>query len=105
MPYSIMIWLTDPGLATTGEGPDRETAPGAHAGVTAPPAVTCLSYGMFDSEIDRDEQLSVISERLRRNAPLQVTHGERTFLVPAGRIHYVVCEKVMRPKDMEAGAR
>lgn len=102
MPYSIMIWLTDPGNATTGEGPDRDTAPGAHAGVTASPAVTRLSYGLFDSEIERDEQLNVISEHLRRNAPIRVTHGERSFLVPAGRVHYVVCERVVRPKDEKA---
>ena len=101
MPYSIMIWLTDPGTDHDDTGPDRETAPGAHSGVTAPPAVTCLSYGLFDNEIDRDDQLTVISEHLRRNSPLRITHGERTFLVPAARVHYVVCEKVMRPKDEE----
>lgn len=101
MPYSIMIWLTDPGTGGDREGPNRETAPGAHSGVTAPPAITHLSYGFFDDEIERDEQLTVISEHLRRNAPLRVTHGERTFLIPAARVHYVVCEKVMRPKDRD----
>lgn len=105
MPYSVMIWLVDPGddakedRPGEGDAPERPRPPGASGGFTARPRSTCLSYGLFENEIDVDEALTVISECLRRNAPLRVTHGHRTFLVPAGRVHYVVCDEVTRPRD------
>ena len=102
MPYSVMLWLVDPGGeedtdAETERDPTR--TPGAAAGFTAPPPVTCLSYGLFEQELDVEETLTVIAEALRQNAPLRVTHGKRTFLVPARRVHTVVCDEVTRPKD------
>lgn len=109
MPYSVMIWLVDPG---TGGGVEpkevfdgageRPRPPGAATGFTAPPPATCLSFGLFENEIDLEEALTVIGESLRRNAPLRVSHGERSFLVPAHRVHYVVCDQVERPKDRGA---
>lgn len=105
MPYSVMIWLVDPGdeaveeRSGDGEARKRQRPRGASGGFTARPRSTCLSYGLFESEIDVEDALTMISESLRRNAPIRVTHGNRTFLVPAGRVHYVVCDEVTRPRD------
>lgn len=103
MPYSVMIWLVDPGTEAGEEesngGGSRRRPPGAAAGFTAPPPATCLSFGLFDSEIDLEEALTVLGEGLRRNAPIRVTHGDRSFLIPAHRVHYVVADEVQRPKD------
>lgn len=103
MPYSVMIWLVDPAAGVADEDPEgdelRPRPRGAAAGFTAPPPATRLSYGLFESEIDVEEALTVIAESLRRNAPLRVSHGNRSFLVPAHRVHYVVCDQVQRPKD------
>lgn len=107
MPYSVMIWLVHPELDAPdreagGEGGDRRNQtrpPGAATGFTAPPPVTRLSYGLFESEVEVEDALTVIAETLRQNAPLRVSHGNRTFLVPAQRVHYVVCDEVTRPKD------
>lgn len=105
MPYSVMIWLVAPdGGGRNGEnGPggeaDRRRTPGAASGFTAPPPGTHLSFGLFESEVEVEDALTVIAESLRQNAPLRVSHGNRTFLVPAQRVHYVVCDEVTRPKD------
>lgn len=106
MPYSVMIWLVHPAADGADAGKEiaeaaevRPRPPGAAAGFTAPPPATCLSFGLFESEIDVEEALTVIGESLRRNSPLRVTHGERSFLVPAHRVHYVVSDRVERPKD------
>lgn len=108
MPYSVMIWLVDPDPGAPdrewdagGEGDrrNRTRPPGAASGFTAPPPVTRLSFGLFESEVEMEDALTVIAESLRQNAPLRVSHGNRTFLVPAQRVHYVVCDEVTRPKD------
>ncbi len=45
----------------------------------------------------------VISNKLRENEPLEITsgpeHANRIFLIPAYRVHYVVCDEVERPMD------
>ncbi|BBL81011.1 hypothetical protein Rxycam_02537 [Rubrobacter xylanophilus DSM 9941] len=106
MAYSVMIWLTDPGPQAREEEAlarseaARETAPGAAAGVNEPPAFTRLVYGVYDDEAGAEEALATISDALQRNAPLRLRmRGNRSFLVPAGRVHYVVCDEVERPAD------
>lgn len=107
MPYSVMIWMVDPGTEderrVEAERDERPRPRGAASGFTAPPPVTCLSYGLFENEIDVDDALTVLAESLRQNAPLRVSHGNRTFLVPAHRVHYVVCDEVQRPRDRKTG--
>jgi hypothetical protein len=104
MPYSIMVWLVDPGeeLHDLGHQEDRRHVPGAASGFTAPPPARCLSYGLFANEIDLEEALLQIGESLRRGSPLRISHGSRTFIIPVARIHYVVCDQVTRPVDARA---
>jgi hypothetical protein len=51
----------------------------------------------------RRPSLSEISDKLRENEPLEITsgaeHANRIVLIPAHRVHYVVCEEVERPMD------
>jgi hypothetical protein len=107
--YSVMVWLVDPGeqahqieamqRTTTG----RAQAPGAASGVNEPPAFTRMVYGIYESLDDAKQALSEISNMLRQNEPLEITsgpeHANRTFLIPAYRVHYVVCDAVERPID------
>jgi hypothetical protein len=107
--YSVMVWLVDPGeqahqaqamqRTTTG----RSKAPGAASGVNEPPAFTRMLYGIYESLDEAKQALSEISNKLSENEPLEITsgaeHANRIFLIPAYRIHYVVCEEVERPRD------
>jgi hypothetical protein len=107
--YSVMVWLVDPGeqahqpeamqRTTTG----RSQAPGAASGVNEPPAFTRMVYGVYESLDEANEALSEISDKLRANEPLRISsgaeHANRTFLIPAYRVHYVVCDEVERPVD------
>jgi hypothetical protein len=107
--YSVMVWLVDPGeqahqreamqRTTTG----RSQAPGAASGVNEPPAFTRMVYGVYESLDEANKALSEISKGLRENEPLEITsgaeHANRTFLIPASRVHYVVCDEVERPRD------
>jgi len=47
--------------------------------------------------------LSEISNKLQENEPLEITsgpeHANRISLIPAHRVHYVVCAEVERPMD------
>jgi hypothetical protein len=109
MAYSVMIWLVDPGeqahqakavqRTTTG----RSQAPGAASGVNKPPAFTRMVYGVYDSLDEAKKALSEISNKLRENEPLKIIsgaeHANRIFLIPAYRVHYVVCDDVERPRD------
>jgi hypothetical protein len=107
--YSIMVWLVDPGeQAHQAEAVERTTtgrdrAPGAASGVNEPPAFTRIVYGIYDSLEEAKEALSEISNTMRQNEPLQIVsgpeHANRIFLIPAYRVHYVVCAEVERPKD------
>lgn len=105
MPYSVMVWLVDPGEQLhQGEAvhhsADRGRHPGAAAGVNEPPAFTRLVYGLYDTREGADVALEEIGARLERNAPLRVgVRGGREFLLPAHRVHYAVCDQVVRPKD------
>jgi len=107
--YSVMVWLVDPGeqahqeearqRTTTG----RALAPGAASGVNEPPAFTRMVYGVYESLDEAKYALSEISNKLRDNEPLEITsapeHANRIFLIPAHRVHYIVCADVVRPMD------
>ncbi len=109
MAYSVIIWLVNPGekayeaeeVAISTER--REHAPGAATGVNMSPAFTRMVYGVYESQEEAKEALEHISNALQQNAPLWVTsspeHTNRVFLIPASRVHYVVCDEVVRPKD------
>jgi hypothetical protein len=106
MAYSVMVWMVDPGeqayqdedvLRSTIE---REKAPGSATGVNMPPAFTRMVYGVYETQAEAEQALGDISVTLQQNAPLRISmHGNRTFLIPANRVHYVVCDEVVRPKD------
>ncbi len=106
MAYSVMVWLVDPGKhpqqeeeqvrATAG----RESAPGAATGVNIGYAIPRMVYGVYESQDDAEKALAEISNNLQQNAPLRMNmHGNRIFLIPADRVHYVVCDEVQRPMD------
>ena len=65
-------------------------------------AIPQIVYGVYESQDEVDGALSEISSQLHKNAPLRIPqHGNRVFLVPADRVHYVVCDEVDRPMDPE----
>jgi hypothetical protein len=107
--YSVMVWLVAPGeQAHQGEAMQRTTtgrsqAPGAASGVNEPPAFTRMVFGVYESLDEARKALSEISNKLRQNEPLEITsgpeHAKRIFLIPAYRIHYVVCDDVERSMD------
>jgi hypothetical protein len=110
MPYTVMIWLVDrehsPSAIETRENRhDPSLTPGASAGVTAPPAFDRLNYGFYETEDEASRALEELASGLERNAPVRVQHEKRTFLIPASRVHYAVCEEVIRPKDEARATR
>jgi hypothetical protein len=62
-----------------------------------------MVYGVYESLDEAKNALSEISNKLRQNEPLEITsgpeHANRIFLIPADRVHYVVCDDVERPMD------
>src|SRR5918911_3482386 len=104
-----MIWLGNPGeqayeaeevvISTERRG----HAPGVTTGVNISPAFTRTLYGLYEGQEQAEQALEDISNTLQQNAPLRVTsspeHGNRVFVIPANRVHYVVCDEVTRPKD------
>jgi hypothetical protein len=107
MAYSVMVWLVNPGEQSHQEeelaqSADRAQNPGAASGVNEPPAFTRLVYGVYEDTQEAEGALRDISDNLQRNQPLRFEmHGHRIFLVPANRVHYVVCAEVVRPRDRE----
>lgn len=106
MPYSIMLWLVNPGDQTEQAEAlqmlDRHRAafPGAHAGINEPPALGRLSYGLFDTTHEAQQALDTIAKQLSKNQPLRIAFNNgRTFLVPAQRVHYAVLCPIERPID------
>jgi hypothetical protein len=107
--YSVMVWLVDPGEQAHQEQAMQRTttgrvhAPGAASGVNEPPAFTRMVYGVYEGLDEAKRSLSEISNKLRENEPLEITsgpeHANRIFLIPAYRVHYVVCDEVERPMD------
>jgi hypothetical protein len=117
MPYSVMIWLVDrehhgPHGSNNPETREErheslhnpQLTPGAASGVTAGPAFDRLNYGFYETESEAKSALKELAKDLEKNAPVRVTNGSRTFLIPVSRIHYAVCEEVTRPKDEPEGA-
>jgi len=62
-----------------------------------------MLYGVYESLDEAKQALAEISNKLSENEPLEITsgaeHANRLFLIPAYRVHYVVCEEVERPRD------
>jgi hypothetical protein len=107
MAYSVMVWLVDPGeypqeedeMARAVAG--REHAAGAATGVNIGPALPRMVYGVYENQQDAERALGEISGNLQQNMPLRMDmHGGRVFLIPAQRVHYVVCDEVQRPVDL-----
>ena len=106
MAYSVMVWLVNPGeypqeeFEETRASVGRDNAPGARTGVNVGFALPRMVYGVYENQDDAETALAEISNNLQQNTPLRLDmHGNRTFLIPADRVHYVVCEEVTRPKD------
>ena len=109
MAYSVMVWLVAPGEQAHQEEAMRRTttgrsqAPGAASGVNEPPAFTRMVSGVYESLDEAKKALTEISNKLRENEPLEITsgaeHANRIVLIPAQRIHYIVCSEVERPMD------
>ena len=105
MAYSVMVWLVNPGEQAHEEeelarSADRVQNPGAASGVNEPPAFTRLIYGLYEDSQEAEGVLGEITEHLQENRPLRLEmHGNRIFVVPAQRVHYVVCSEVERPRD------
>jgi hypothetical protein len=110
--YSVMVWLVDPGEQAHQEAAMQRTttgraqAPGAASGVNEPPAFTRMVYGVYESLDEAKKALSEISNKMRQHQPLEITsgpeHANRIFLIPAQRVHYVVCDDVERPMDRKS---
>lgn len=106
MPYTVMVWLTNAENLTLEKEDElrsisKEDRPaGGNSGITFPPVFNRFLYGLYDAQEEAQGALQEITSNLQQNAPLQITQrsGE-VFLVPASRIHYVVCAEVSRPKD------
>jgi hypothetical protein len=108
MAYSVMVWLVNSGHQAHEEEETewaiagRDEAPGAAVGVNIGQAFTRMFYGLYETQQEADEALDDISSTLQQNAPLRLTsQADRVFLVPSGRVHYVVCEEVERPIDRQ----
>ena len=105
MAYSVMVWLVNPGEYPQQEleetrAADPEEAPGAATGANTGNALPRMVYGVYESQEEAEQALFQISSSLRGNEPLRISaQSSRVWLVPAGRVHYVVCEEVERPKD------
>jgi hypothetical protein len=70
------------------------------AGVNISPVFTRMLYGLYEGQEQAEQALEDISNTLAQNAPLWGTsspeHANRVFLIPANRVHYVVCDEVTR---------
>ena len=106
MAYSVMVWLVNPGEYPQEEGEEawasagRDEAPGAATGANVGHALPRMRYGVYESQEEADGALQEISDNLQQNRPLRISsRASRVWLLPADRVHYVVCEEVTRPKD------
>ena len=105
MAYSVMVWLVNPGEYPQQEleetrAADPEQASGASTGANIGNALPRMVYGVYENQEEAEQALFKISSSLRGNEPLRISaQSNRVWLVPADRVHYVVCEEVERPKD------
>jgi hypothetical protein len=60
-----------------------------------------MIYGVYETEEEAESALEGIASPLQQNSPLRVvaSHAGGAFLVPADKVHYVVCAEVERPTD------
>lgn len=108
MAYSVMIWLVNPGEYPQQEyeevraETERDRAPGAQTGANIGYALPRMVYGVYESQDEAEQALAGISDNLRQNLPLRISaRSSRVFLIPADRVHYVVCDEVERPVDRQ----
>lgn len=106
MAYSVIVWLVDPGKHPQQDREEewaaegREDAPGAATGANLGYTLPRMRYGVYESQDEAEQALDGISESLQQNRPIRITsQASRVWLLPANRVHYVVCEEVQRPKD------
>lgn len=105
MAYSIMVWLVNPGEYPQQEleevrAADPQEAPGAATGSNIGYALPRMVYGVYEDQGEAEKALGEISETLQGNTPLRISaQANRVWLIPADRVHYVVCEEVERPGD------
>ena len=106
MAYSVMVWLVNPGAHPQQEEEEirlsdgGDSAPGAHSGANMGLALPRMVYGVYESQDEAEGALKEISNNLQQNSPLRIdAASHRQFLIPADRVHYVVCQEVTRPKD------
>ncbi len=106
MAYSVIVWLVDPGKHPQQDREEewaaegREDAPGAATGANLGYTLPRMRYGVYESQNEAEQALDTISESLQQNRPIRITsQASRVWLLPANRVHYVVCEEVQRPKD------
>jgi hypothetical protein len=108
MAYSVMVWLVNPGVHPQQEDEQvriqngRESAPGAKSGINIGYSIPRIVYGVYESQDEAESALKEISNNLQQNAPLRLPmHGNTEFLIPADRVHYIVCDEVERPMDKQ----
>jgi hypothetical protein len=65
-------------------------------------AIPRIVYGVYESRDEANGAFSEISSQLQQNASLRIPQrGNRVFLIPADRVHYIVCDEVERPMDRQ----
>lgn len=105
MAYSVMVWLVNPGEYPQQEleearAAEPEEASGASTGSNIGHALPRMVYGVYEGREEAEQALYKISNSLQANEPLRISaQSSRVWLIPAERVHYVVCEEVERPKD------
>lgn len=105
MAYSIMVWLVNPGEYPQQEleevrATDTEGASGAATGSNIGYALPRMVYGVYEDQGEAEKALDEVSNTLQSNTPLRISaQANRVWLIPADRVHYVVCEEVERPGD------
>ncbi len=104
--YSVLVWLVNPGEYPQEDREEewaaagRDEAPGARTGENVGHAIPRMVYGVYETQDEAEQALGEISETLQRNAPLRISaQANRVWLIPAERVHYVVCSEVQRPMD------
>ena len=106
MAYSVLVWLVNPGeypqedLEEERASVTREGAPGAATGSNLGYPLPRMRYGVYESQEEADGALAQIADSLQQNRPIRIhSRASRSWLIPASRVHYVVCQEVERPID------
>ena len=106
MAYSVVVWFVNPGEYPQEEREEewasagRDEAPGAATGSNVGYPIPRMRYGVYESQEEADGALAEIANNLQQNRPLRISsQASRVWMIPASRVHYVVCEEVERPKD------